>query len=73
VFNNLPTSLLLTMHMDTPQSWVVQAIRSVYDLDNIMLKDMGKETRLSATFELQHILAEGKAHDTCTSQTTHMF
>jgi hypothetical protein len=45
--------------MDTPHSWVVQAVQAVYDLDNILLKDMGKERYLSATFELQHILAEG--------------
>jgi UDP-glucose:glycoprotein glucosyltransferase len=70
VFNNLPTSLLLTMNMDTPHSWVVQAVRSVYDLDNILLKDMGKETRLSATFELQHILVEGTYSHTARHDTT---
>lgn len=47
------------MSMDTPHSWLVQAIRSVYDLDNILLKDMGKDSFLSATYELEHILFEG--------------
>lgn len=58
-FDNLPTSLLLTMNLDTPRSWVVQAVRAVYDLDNILLNDMGRDNVLSATFELKSILLEG--------------
>ena len=41
LFLNMPQSALLTLNMDTPQSWMVEAVRSSYDLDNIHLKEVG--------------------------------
>lgn len=37
-FVELPESPLLTLNMITPESWMVQAVRSPYDLDNIHLQ-----------------------------------
>ena len=38
VFENMPLTPLLTMSMDTPLGWMVEAVRSPYDLDNIRLQ-----------------------------------
>ena len=37
VFKNLPHSALLTLIMDTPQSWLLEAVGNNHDLDNIHL------------------------------------
>lgn len=39
-FMDLPESPLLTLNMITPESWMVQAVRSPYDLDNIHLQEV---------------------------------
>lgn len=42
-FDNLPQSPLLTMAMDTPLGWMVEAVRSPYDLDNICLREVSRQ------------------------------
>lgn len=39
-FLELPESPLLTLNMITPESWMVQAVRSPHDLDNIHLQEV---------------------------------
>lgn len=39
-FLEIPESLLLTLNMAIPESWLVEAVNSSYDLDNIHLKDV---------------------------------
>jgi len=39
-FVDLPQSPLLTMAMDTPLGWMVEAVWSPYDLDNINLQEV---------------------------------
>lgn len=39
-FMDLPESPLLTLNMITPESWMVQAVSSPYDLDNIHLQEV---------------------------------
>lgn len=39
-FAELPESPLLTLNMITPESWMVQAVRSPHDLDNIHLQEV---------------------------------
>lgn len=46
-FMELPESLLLTLNMITPESWMVQSVRSPHDLDNIHLQEVWR--RLVAT------------------------
>uniref|UniRef100_A0A671PJF0 UDP-glucose:glycoprotein glucosyltransferase 2-like n=1 Tax=Sinocyclocheilus anshuiensis TaxID=1608454 RepID=A0A671PJF0_9TELE len=38
-FTEIPESPLLTLNMITPESWMVEAVRSPYDLDNIHLQE----------------------------------
>ena len=40
VFSDMPQSVLLTMNMDTPLGWMVEAVYSPYDLDNIKLQEV---------------------------------
>ena len=56
-FLNLPLTALLTLSLDVPHSWMVQASYSPHDLDNIHLADT--ERGVMAEFELEHILVEG--------------
>ncbi|KAL6044067.1 UDP-glucose:glycoprotein glucosyltransferase 1 [Balamuthia mandrillaris] len=58
-FNNLPHNQLLSLTMDTPRTWLVQAVSAVHDLDNIRLSDLKTENVLSATFRLENLLIEG--------------
>lgn len=39
-FSNLPTSVLFTQNMHVPENWIVESIRSPYDLDNIKLDNV---------------------------------
>lgn len=56
-FSTLPTTSLLTLGMVTPENWMVEVIRSPYDLDNIHLEQV--ENGIYAEFELEHLLVEG--------------
>ena len=40
MFSDMPQSVLLTMGMDTPLGWMVAAVYSPYDLDNIRLREV---------------------------------
>ena len=40
MFSDMPQSVLLTMGMDTPLGWMVEAVYSPYDLDNIKLQEV---------------------------------
>jgi len=39
-FNNMPSSPLLTQNYHVPENWLVEVVRSVYDLDNIRLENV---------------------------------
>ena len=34
--------------MDVPEAWLVEPVRSAYDLDNLRLADLGQESTLHA-------------------------
>ncbi|KAK6167193.1 hypothetical protein SNE40_021285 [Patella caerulea] len=65
-FSDLPQKSLLTLNMKPPESWLVESVRSPYDLDNILLEEV--ENGVSADFELEYILLEGHCHDANTMQ-----
>ncbi|KAM9343363.1 UDP-glucose:glycoprotein glucosyltransferase 2 [Pholidichthys leucotaenia] len=65
-FTELPESPLLTLNIITPESWMVQAVRSPYDLDNIHLHEVSGV--VAAEFELEHLLLEGHCFDLITGQ-----
>lgn len=61
VFKNLPHSALLTLIMDTPQSWLIKAVGNNHDLDNIHLGQA--EGEVYGDYELEYIIVEGKCTD----------
>uniref|UniRef100_A0A674F4W1 UDP-glucose ceramide glucosyltransferase-like 1 n=1 Tax=Salmo trutta TaxID=8032 RepID=A0A674F4W1_SALTR len=65
-FLELPDSPLLTLNMITPESWMVEAVRSPYDLDNIHLQEV--LSVVTAEYELEHLLLEGHCFDLSTGQ-----
>ncbi|XP_077436156.1 UDP-glucose:glycoprotein glucosyltransferase 2 isoform X1 [Vanacampus margaritifer] len=65
-FADLPESPLLTLNMITPEGWMVQALRSPHDLDNIHLQEISGT--VTAEYELEHLLLEGHCFDLSTGQ-----
>jgi len=39
-FDGLPLKPLLTVGMDPPESWLVESVEAVYDLDNICMDEV---------------------------------
>eukprot|EP00958_Prasinococcus_capsulatus_P005362 scaffold518_cov388-Prasinococcus_capsulatus_cf.AAC.62 len=63
-FANLPQHKTLTMNMDVPESWLVEAVSAAYDLDNLRLEDLGEEaSTLHATYELEAIIVTGNCRE----------
>ncbi|KAM9851238.1 UDP-glucose:glycoprotein glucosyltransferase 2 [Aulostomus maculatus] len=65
-FIDLPESPLLTLNMITPEGWMVEALRSPHDLDNIHLQEVNG--LVTAEYELEHLLLEGHCFDLTTGQ-----
>ncbi|XP_038243099.1 UDP-glucose:glycoprotein glucosyltransferase 2 isoform X1 [Dermochelys coriacea] len=65
-FLEMPETLLLTLNMIIPESWLVEAVNSSYDLDNIHLQDV--EGIVTAEYELEYLLLEGHCFDMTTGQ-----
>ena len=61
LFERIPRDVLFSFAADVPSSWVVLAIESKTDLDNIRLADVS--TDVQATLELRNLLIEGHARD----------
>ena len=46
LFQNVPEEPILTLNMHTPDNWLVEPMKSIYDLDNIKLEGIeGAVTR----------------------------
>ena len=67
-FQNMPRASILTMNIHSPESWMVEAVRSPYDLDNILLKDINDDIAFGE-YELEHLVIEGHAYDILTGQS----
>lgn len=61
LFHYLPETPILTLGLVTPESWMVEAVTSPYDLDNIHLEKV--PNGVTAHFELQYLLIEGQCYD----------
>lgn len=59
---NLPGSSLLTLNMATPENWLVECVRTPFDLDNLHLAELEGNSAF-ADYELEHILLEGHCFD----------
>ncbi|VDK28157.1 unnamed protein product, partial [Anisakis simplex] len=60
-FASLPSKQLLTLALIPSDSWMVQAVKAVYDLDNIKMQNV--EGNVVSEFELENILLEGHCFD----------
>ncbi|KAM9841989.1 UDP-glucose:glycoprotein glucosyltransferase 1 [Aulostomus maculatus] len=65
-FLDMPQSPLFTLNLNTPESWMVESVRTRYDLDNIYLEEV--ENIVAAQYELEHLLLEGHCFDVSTGQ-----
>ncbi|XP_039203086.1 UDP-glucose:glycoprotein glucosyltransferase 1 isoform X1 [Crotalus tigris] len=65
-FLDMPQSPLFTLNLNTPESWMVESVRTSYDLDNIYLDEV--ESVVAAEYELEHLLLEGHCYDITTGQ-----
>ncbi|RXN01960.1 UDP-glucose:glycoprotein glucosyltransferase 2 [Acipenser ruthenus] len=65
-FLEMPESPLLTLNMITPESWLVEAVQSSHDLDNIHLQEI--DSIVKAEYELEYLLLEGHCFDVTTGQ-----
>lgn len=63
-FVGMPANPLLTQNLAVPENWMADLIRSVYDLDNIRLSDIGGPVH--SEYELEYLLLEGHCFDTTT-------
>uniref|UniRef100_A0A8C9T0D2 UDP-glucose ceramide glucosyltransferase-like 1 n=1 Tax=Scleropages formosus TaxID=113540 RepID=A0A8C9T0D2_SCLFO len=65
-FLDMPHSPLFTLNLNTPESWMVESVRTRYDLDNIYLEEVC--TVVAAEYELEYLLLEGHCFDVTTGQ-----
>jgi len=52
LFSDMPQSVLFTMNMDTPLGWMVEAVYSPHDLDNIKLQEVRMVIYINNSFHL---------------------
>lgn len=65
-FLDMPPDAVLTMGLDAPPAWLTMASEAVYDLDNILLRDVpedGQKAGVVAVYDLKQILIEGHARE----------
>eukprot|EP01083_Nonionella_stella_P059930 156778_1 len=60
LFRTVPRKQLLTMGVETPESWHIQSVYAVHDLDNIRMVELpaGLST-LRVKYQLEHLLVYG--------------
>lgn len=63
-FVGLPANSLLTQSLNVPENWLVEVVRSVYDLDNIKISEINGPVH--SEYELEYLLLEGHCFDTTT-------
>ena len=56
-FHNVPEQPILTQNYHVPDNWLVEPVKSIFDLDNIKLE--GIDTGVSSEWELGSLLLEG--------------
>lgn len=63
-FSGLPANPLFTQNLQVPENWLVEIVRSIYDLDNVKLAEIGGPVH--SEYELEYLLLEGHCFDTTT-------
>lgn len=62
VFDKLPQQQLLTMHLKTPEAWLMEPVTSGYDLDNIKLSSI-THTSIYARFRIAQLYVQGNCDE----------
>jgi len=57
LFQNVPEEPILTLNMHTPDNWLVEPVKSIYDLDNIKLANI--DGAVVSEWHLDSLLLEG--------------
>ncbi|XP_022095271.1 UDP-glucose:glycoprotein glucosyltransferase 1-like isoform X2 [Acanthaster planci] len=65
-FSDMPPDTLLTLNLLTPESWLVEPVRTAHDLDNIKLSE--SEMGIHGQYELEYLLVEGHCFDQASGQ-----
>ncbi|XP_033883583.3 UDP-glucose:glycoprotein glucosyltransferase 1-like isoform X1 [Acipenser ruthenus] len=65
-FLDMPHSPLFTLNVNPPESWMVESVKTRYDLDNIYLEEV--ESMVAAEYELEYLLLEGHSYDVSSGQ-----
>jgi UDP-glucose:glycoprotein glucosyltransferase len=66
-FEKLPQKQLLTMHLDTPEAWLMEPLASGQDLDNIKLSAIS-HTSIFAKFRIAKLYVQGNCDEKRSSQ-----
>lgn len=64
-FVNLPEEPIFTMHYHIPDNWLIEPVKSAYDLDNIKLANV-EGLSVHSEFELEYLLLEGHCFEAYT-------
>lgn len=62
-FLDMPQSPLFTLNLNTPESWMVESVRTRYDLDNIYLQEVRQRGRTGGATVHPSILMGGVEAD----------
>jgi len=68
VFHNVPEQPILTQNYHVPDNWLVEPVKSIYDLDNIKLESI--DNGVSSEWELGSLLLEGHCFESGTGNPT---
>jgi len=68
LFETLPRRSVMTMKIETPMPWIVQASNSDLDLDNLKLEGLSSGSDVYVAFELKRLLVAGH----CMDKTNHL-
>ncbi|KAL7675701.1 hypothetical protein ACOME3_001969 [Neoechinorhynchus agilis] len=61
-----PTGQLFTVSVETPHSWMIETLKTDYDLDNLKIDSLVYKEVLETEFRLEYLLVEGR----CTELTS---
>uniref|UniRef100_A0A0K2UY63 UDP-glucose:glycoprotein glucosyltransferase n=1 Tax=Lepeophtheirus salmonis TaxID=72036 RepID=A0A0K2UY63_LEPSM len=67
-FSQLPETPIFTMHYHIPDNWLVEPVKSIYDMDNIKLENIDSNV-VHSEYELEHLLVEGHCFEALTGNS----
>mmetsp|Transcript_11957 Transcript_11957/g.33653 ORF Transcript_11957/g.33653 Transcript_11957/m.33653 type:complete len:1727 (-) Transcript_11957:508-5688(-) len=63
-FSGLPQKKILTLNVHSPEAWLVEPVRALYDTDNLLLADLPEgESTVYVDYELEALMITGSCID----------